>query len=228
MSRRSGTCLRLCLVTFAVVSALAVCGPALYWRFNKTLKLGDSKSSCPPCICDCPPPLSLLKIAPDIEVSCCCIMEHPISQQLTNHAITYHSKEYGFPLSGDFDPSPGFTSRTVNWSYVPGMTIGLTNLSITDCGNNDPDLKQEMEKQFVDLLTEELKLQEAVAEEHSRHMNITIGEAKRVASQYQKEVEKCIAATETCEEARERAEASLIRERKVTTLWEQRARQMGW
>ncbi|XP_039039621.1 uncharacterized protein LOC120177593 [Hibiscus syriacus] len=169
MSRRSGTCLRLCLVTFAVVSALAVCGPALYWRFNKTLKLGDSKSSCPPCICDCPPPLSLLKIAP-----------------------------------------------------------GLTNLSITDCGNNDPDLKQEMEKQFVDLLTEELKLQEAVAEEHSRHMNITIGEAKRVASQYQKEVEKCIAATETCEEARERAEASLIRERKVTTLWEQRARQMGW
>ncbi|KAK8684042.1 hypothetical protein V6N13_040079 [Hibiscus sabdariffa] len=85
-----------------------------------------------------------------------------------------------------------------------------------------------MEKQFVDLLTEELKLQEAVAEEHSHHMNITFGEAKRVASQYQKEAEKCIAATETCEGARERAEASLIQERKVTKLWEQRARQMGW
>ncbi|XVF89243.1 hypothetical protein PTKIN_Ptkin19aG0114400 [Pterospermum kingtungense] len=161
MSRRSGTCLRLCLVIFAVVSALGVCGPALYWRFKKTLRLGDSKSSCPPCICDCPPPLSLLKIAPD-------------------------------------------------------------------CGSNDPDLKQEMEKQFVDLLTEELKLQEAVAEEHARHMNITFGEAKRVASQYQREAEKCIAATETCEEARERAEALLIKERKVTTIWEQRARQMGW
>ncbi|MBA0821023.1 hypothetical protein Goarm_017905, partial [Gossypium armourianum] len=155
------TCLRLCLVTFALISALAVCGPALYWRFKKTLKLGPSKSSCPPCICDCPPPLSLVNIAPD-------------------------------------------------------------------CGSNDPDLKQEMEKQFLDLLTEELKLQETVAEEHSRHMNITFGEAKRVASQYQKEAEKCIAATETCEEARERAEASLIRERKVTTVWEQRARQMGW
>ncbi|MBA0639056.1 hypothetical protein Goklo_022114 [Gossypium klotzschianum] len=161
MSRRSGTCLRLCLVTFALISALAVCGPALYWRFKKTLKLGPSKSSCPPCICDCPPPLSLVNIAPD-------------------------------------------------------------------CGSNDPDLKQEMEKQFLDLLTEELKLQETVAEEHSRHMNITFGEAKRVASQYQKEAEKCIAATETCEEARERAEALLIRERKVTTVWEQRARQMGW
>ena len=66
MSRRSGTCLRLCLIIFAVVSALGVCGPALYWRFKKTLRLGDSKSSCPPCICDCPPPLSLLKIAPGI------------------------------------------------------------------------------------------------------------------------------------------------------------------
>ncbi|MFQ6627717.1 hypothetical protein Gotur_006098 [Gossypium turneri] len=64
MSRRSsGTWLRLCLVIFAVVSALAVCGPALYWRFKKTLRFVDSKSSCPPCICDCPPPLSLLKIA---------------------------------------------------------------------------------------------------------------------------------------------------------------------
>ncbi|KAB1199669.1 hypothetical protein CJ030_MR0G018460 [Morella rubra] len=140
MTRRSGACLRCCLVVFAVVSALGVCGPALYWRFKKGIKLRGTTASCPPCICDCPPPLSLLKIAPD-------------------------------------------------------------------CGSNDPDLKQEMEKQFVDLLTEELKLQESVAQEHGRHMNITFAEAKRVASQYQREAEKCNAATETCEEARERAEA---------------------
>ncbi|KAL4335108.1 hypothetical protein GQ457_07G044470 [Hibiscus cannabinus] len=50
----------------------------------------------------------------------------------------------------------------------------------TQTGSNDPDLKQEMEKQFMDLLTEELKLEEAVAEEHTRHMNITCSEAKRV------------------------------------------------
>ncbi|KAJ4826055.1 hypothetical protein Tsubulata_048118 [Turnera subulata] len=70
MSRRSGACLRCCLVIFAVVSALAVCGPALYWRFKKTIRFSDSKSSsCPPCVCDCPPPLSLLKIAPvDLRV----------------------------------------------------------------------------------------------------------------------------------------------------------------
>ncbi|KAL5547415.1 hypothetical protein UlMin_002646 [Ulmus minor] len=169
MSRRSGTCLRCCLVVFAVVSALAVCGPALYWRFKKGISLGDPKSSCPPCVCDCPPPLSLLTIAP-----------------------------------------------------------GLANLSISDCGSNDPDVKQEMEKQFVDLLTEELKLQESVSEAHNRHMNVTFAEAKRIASQYQKEAEKCNAATETCEEAREHSEALLIRERKATSVWERRARQMGW
>lgn len=98
----------------------------------------------------------------------------------------------------------------------------------TDCGSNDPDLKQEMEKQFVDLLTEELKLQGTVAEEHARHMNITLADAKRVASQYQREAEKCNAATETCEQARERAEALLIKERKVTSMWQRRAHQMGW
>ncbi|TYJ38983.1 hypothetical protein E1A91_A04G033100v1 [Gossypium mustelinum] len=108
------------------------------------------------------------------------------------------------------------------------LLAGLANLSVTDCGSNDPDLKKEMEKQFVDLLTEELKLQEAAAEEHIHYMNITFGEAKRVASQYLREAEKCITAIETCKGARERAEALLIKERKVTTIWEQRARQMGW
>lgn len=98
----------------------------------------------------------------------------------------------------------------------------------TDCGSNDPDLKEEMEKQFVDLLTEELKLQESVAEAHTRHMNITLAEAKRVGSQYQREADKCIAATETCEQAREQAEAKLTKERKMTLVWERRARQMGW
>ena len=97
-----------------------------------------------------------------------------------------------------------------------------------DCGSNDPDLKQEMEKQFVDLLSEELKLQESVSEEHSRHMNGTFAEAKRIATQYEREAEKCNAATETCEGARERAEALLIKERKVTSMWERRARHMGW
>ncbi|CAA7033094.1 unnamed protein product [Microthlaspi erraticum] len=169
MARRSANCVR-CVVILSVVSALVVCGPAFYWKFqNASVGSARSNSICPPCVCDCPPPLSLLQISP-----------------------------------------------------------GLANLSVTDCGSGDPELKQEMEKPFVDLLTEELKLQEAVSEEHSRHMNVTLAEAKRVASQYQKEAEKCNAATEICESARERAQALLIKERKITSLWEQRARRLGW
>lgn len=80
----------------------------------------------------------------------------------------------------------------------------------------------------MDLLSEEIKLQENVSEEHSHHMNITLGEAKRLASQYQKEAMKCNAATETCEGARERAEVLLRKEKKVTSLWERRARQLGY
>ncbi|CAI9098906.1 OLC1v1035637C1 [Oldenlandia corymbosa var. corymbosa] len=173
MSRRSGNCLRCCLVAFAVISALCVSGPAIYWKIKKSISLQNANASlrptCTPCVCDCAPPLSLLKIAP-----------------------------------------------------------GLANLSVTDCGKDDPELKEEMEKQFVDLLTEELKLQETVGEEHIHHMNITLGEAKRLASQYQREAEKCNAATETCEGSRERAQALLTKEKKLTLMWERRARQLGW
>lgn len=101
-------------------------------------------------------------------------------------------------------------------------------LHMTDCGKDDPDLKEEMEKQFDDLLSEELRLHEAVGKEHSQHMNITLSEARKSASQYQREAEKCNAATETCEGSRERAEQLLIRERKITALWERRAKLLGW
>ncbi|XXG51906.1 hypothetical protein AAC387_Pa03g0368 [Persea americana] len=170
-SRGSGLVVKCCLVAFAVASALFVSWPAISWSFRKGIKQGTGIApSCGPCVCDCPPPLSLLSVAP-----------------------------------------------------------GLVNLSISDCGKHDPDLNKEMEKQSVDLLTEELQLQETVAQEHTQHMNLTFIEARRLASQYQKEAEKCNAATEACEEARERAEASLIREeKKVTALWERRARHLGW
>ncbi|CAA0813479.1 Protein of unknown function (DUF1068 [Striga hermonthica] len=169
MTRRSAACLRCCLVIFAVVSALCVSGPALYFKLNKRFKLKGVSASCPPCNCKCAPPQSLFQIVP-----------------------------------------------------------GLANLTVTDCGKDDPDVKEEMEKQIVDLLSEELKLQETVSGEHSQHMNITLGEAKRLASQYQKEAEKCNAATETCEGAREKSVVLLTREKKITALWEKRARLLGW
>ncbi|KAL8168089.1 hypothetical protein V2J09_009588, partial [Rumex salicifolius] len=169
-----GGWLRCCLVTFAVVSALCVCGPALFWKLRRSssssfLFHSSSSSSCAPCNCDCPPSLSLARVVP-----------------------------------------------------------GLANLSIADCGSSDPDLKKEMEKEFSDLLTEELKLQEAVAAELAQHMNGTFTEARRIALLYQMEAEKCNAATETCEQARERSVALLTKEKRITSLWERRARKLGW
>lgn len=81
MGRRGGAavaaaCGRWCLVILAVASALGVSGPAFYWRYKKGFASSSSSSSvsasaaavvspsCPPCSCDCPPPLSLQSIAP--------------------------------------------------------------------------------------------------------------------------------------------------------------------
>ncbi|KAK8359998.1 hypothetical protein V6Z12_A04G132900 [Gossypium hirsutum] len=53
-------------------------------------------------------------------------------------------------------------------------------------------------------------------------------EAKKLASQYQKEVDKCNSGMETCEEVREKAEEALSAQMKLTAMWEIRARQKGW
>ena len=85
-----------------------------------------------------------------------------------------------------------------------------------------------MEKNFTDLLLEELKLKEQEATEAQRRSELMLLEAKKMASQYQKEADKCSSGMDTCEAARERAEATLIEQRKLTAMWEMTARQRGW
>ncbi|KAJ6401347.1 hypothetical protein OIU84_016709 [Salix udensis] len=41
-----------------------------------------------------------------------------------------------------------------------------------------------------------------------------------MTSQYQKEADKCNSGMETCEEAREKAEATLAAQKKLTAMWE--------
>ncbi|KAL0798252.1 hypothetical protein Bca101_053426 [Brassica carinata] len=231
MARRSGDCMK-CLVIFAVVSALVVCGPALYWKFNKGF-VGSTRenSVCPPCNCDCPPPVSLLEIAPvpfsvKIRALRCLGSRSCVGFMMARLANLSVTGSETLPLPSPFRILFHDVFWCLAYSYSSCFLSPVKRK--WHCGGDDPELKQEMEKQFVDLLTEELKLQEAVADEHSRHMNVTLAEAKRVASQYQKEAEKCNAATEICESARERAEALLIKERKITALWEKRARLSGW
>lgn len=101
---------------------------------------------------------------------------------------------------------------------------GYGNSLLSDCIN----LREDADPRSVDVLLEELKLQETTAEESQRRADTALLDAKKVASQYQKEAEKCSSGMETCEEARERSEAALAAQKKISAEWEKRARQLGW
>ncbi|XP_058216457.1 uncharacterized protein LOC131327358 [Rhododendron vialii] len=97
-----------------------------------------------------------------------------------------------------------------------------------DCGKNGPETNEEMRKDAISLLAEELSLQKDVADNNLQRTKALITGAKKTSSHYQKEAEKCNAGMETCEEAREKAEAGLIEECKLSALWEKRAHEHGW
>ncbi|KVH88964.1 Protein of unknown function DUF1068 [Cynara cardunculus var. scolymus] len=97
-----------------------------------------------------------------------------------------------------------------------------------DCAKHDPEVNGDMEKNFAELLSEELKLREAEALESHQRADMALLEAKKLTSQYQKEADKCNSGMETCEEAREKAEAALVAQKQQSEMWELRARQRGW
>lgn len=71
-------------------------------------------------------------------------------------------------------------------------------------------------------------MREAEATENQRKADMALLEAKKLTSQYMKEADKCNSGMETCEEAREKAEVLLLAQKKLTAIWEMRARQKGW
>ncbi|KAL5698862.1 hypothetical protein ACHQM5_029843 [Ranunculus cassubicifolius] len=138
----------------------------------------------------------------------------------------------GFVLRNNVDQtspcSPCTTCDCSSHLSLTKVAPVLVNHTIPDCGTTDPELDTDIEKQYLDRLAEELKLLKTVTEEHARHMNVSYIAAKRLGSQYEREAEKCNTATQACEDARERVEALLIKEKKVTSIWEERARKSGW
>jgi len=84
------------------------------------------------------------------------------------------------------------------------------------------------ENNVAELLSEELNLRETEALKNQHCADMALLESKKIASQYQKEADKCNSGMETCEEAREKAEMALVAQKKHSALWEQRARQKGW
>ncbi|CAN1124334.1 hypothetical protein LINPERHAP2_LOCUS2339 [Linum perenne] len=106
--------------------------------------------------------------------------------------------------------------------------VGFDFMDRYDCRTSDPEIKEEVEKDTLALLSEELVLQKLVANETLQRTKSLVAESGIVYSHYKRETEKCIAQMETCEEARERAEAELRVELKATASWERRARELGW
>lgn len=106
--------------------------------------------------------------------------------------------------------------------------LGFLNSSYSDCGKSDSEWSEELEKDAITLLSEELSLQKNVSEDSLKRTKALITDAKKSSSHYQKEAEKCNTGMETCEEARENAVAALTEERKLSALWEERARELGW
>ncbi|KAI4383247.1 hypothetical protein MLD38_009111 [Melastoma candidum] len=97
-----------------------------------------------------------------------------------------------------------------------------------DCSKNDSEVGAETEKNFTELLSKELRHRETEALEIHRRADTALLEAKKLTSQYQKEADKCNSGMETCEEAREKSEAALAAQKKLTAMWDSRARQRGW
>ncbi|GAB2233802.1 hypothetical protein Droror1_Dr00003031 [Drosera rotundifolia] len=129
-------------------------------------------------------------------------------------------------------PSSGMMCPSCNCdcSSQPLISIpeGLGNASFADCAKHDPGVSEDTENSYSELLSEELRLREADAAESQRRADTALLEAKKITSQYQKEADKCNSGMETCEEAREKAEEALVAQKKLTALWELRARKRGW
>ncbi|CAO2813047.1 unnamed protein product [Amaranthus hypochondriacus] len=153
-----------------------------------------------------------------------------IAAYIVGPPLYWHFLEGSDSLSDQSSTSINCPPCSCNCNSSPLITIpdGLNNISFTDCSKHDPGVSEDTEKNFADLLAEELKLREAEAAENQKRADMALLEAKKVTSQYQKEADKCNSGMETCEEAREKAEAALVAQKKLTTMWEQRARQKGW
>jgi len=92
---------------------------------------------------------------------------------------------------------------------------------------HDPEVSREMEQSLTNMLKDELRLVKKKLRKNSS-ADLALLEAKRMTSQYQKEAEKCDSGMDSCQAAREKAEKVVGEQRKLTAIWELRAREREW
>ncbi|KAL3677729.1 hypothetical protein R1sor_020685 [Riccia sorocarpa] len=203
--------LKLLIVVLALGFAAYICGPPLYWHF-----VGDGAGkqvSLPVCICDSSNDSDSLA-GPGIrsKEQAKAVLSMPSGLLISYSRFVLCRR----PMLMLF--------AVLDWDVY----TDLANITLPDCARDDPDMQDELGKSRYQLLQEELKLQETVAEEAQQRSEAAILEAKKTASQFQKEFEKCNLGMETSEGAREKAEAALVLAKKNSELWEGRARELGW
>ncbi|GER53226.1 hypothetical protein STAS_30733 [Striga asiatica] len=195
----------------AICLAAYIVGPPLYWHLMEGLASASASATCPPCNCDCDS-VPLLSIPQDNAYIYLLNFSDLVMPQ--------------FCKDGNLAALYYLTCLLITFVFF--FLAGLNNSSFTDCAKHDPDVNDDTQKNFAELLSEELKLREAEALEHQQHADMALLEAKKMTSQYQKEADKCNSGMETCEEAREKSEAALLAQKQLTALWMSRARQRGW
>lgn len=186
------------LVGFCLVCCIL--GPPLYWHFKGSSR---AQTSCGSCDCGCDS---------DTTFSITLGENHCFYIVVCVHFLWKFALILRFKFS----------------LFVEAQFIFIILPLCVDCGDHDPDMKEEMKKGRLALLAEELRLQKNVTDDRLERTKELTTEVRKASSQYRKEVEKCSIGIETCEEAREKAEAALVDELKLSALWEERARELGW
>ncbi|KAL8109404.1 uncharacterized protein LOC141672958 [Apium graveolens] len=147
-----------------------------------------------------------------------CLFGYTVRRQLFRHYSGDSSVRFSCPVC-QCDCSSENT--------IP-LPLGISSGTLEECGKDNPEVNEEMKKDVITLLTEEISLQKSVIDDNLAHTRALIMDARKTSSHFQKEAEKCNIGMQTCEEAREKAEAELTEERKLSSLWEIRARKKGW
>lgn len=102
-----------------------------------------------------------------------------------------------------------------------------TNFIFADNAEIDPEMIEELSKNRSTLIREEIDLMKIVSDENMKRHKSLMKNAEKSSFQYKKEAENCNIGVRTCEQARERAEEEIVKERKLTALWQKRAERLG-
>ncbi|KAB5533726.1 hypothetical protein DKX38_016812 [Salix brachista] len=237
------TALKMVVVIMGFCLVGYIVGPPLYWRLSEllTANIRSSTHRCPPCSCDCSSQ-QLLSLLDGVKICGGALILPPkVMLFVFDYVVIGIKFAHLGPEFSDLMIQLKYSEAQLVFMYVNFLKqFQNMNLEIEqqilyrlvylllNCMKHDPEVSREMEQSSTNMLKDELRLSEEEAQKKQQRADLALLEAKRMTSQYQKEAEKCNYGMDSCEEAREKAEDVLEEQRKLTAIWELRARERGW